>query len=557
VQINRRTFLGGAALATGVGIAANAARASQYAGGSKSQRKSLKLLESYIAEHRAAWGIPGMTLAVVTREGFSGFVQSGLANVEKEIEVRPDHLFQIGSISKMFTALAAWSLIDEGKLSPDTKLVSVLKGLSIKGGKTITLQHLLNHTAGLPADSAIFPEGGLWSGFEPGTDWSYSNSGYQLAGDMASAVDGRLYPALVEARVLTKIGMTHSVPALRIADRPRHAQGYEPALTDRLNVRPCAMTPSPWVDSDSPAGCIAATANDMAVFMRYLLDLGAGKGGPVLSDAAAVRFLSEPVDGWGPGAKYGNGVARIEIDGRSYLHHTGGMVSFCSALHVDVEAGVAAFASANVHYSLNYRPSRVTAYACELLRSIQVRAPFPTAKPARAALDNPERFAGKFTAENGDNFEIIASAEKIFLQRDGRESPLDPVAASLFSSTEPDFSVTGIAFDLQGDSAVRAWIGDQEYARDPASGYRPPTASELAVLAGRYDNDDRWAGPLYVYARDGALWIGNAEKLKQFGDGEWRFGDGTSPERIKFDGFVNRRPQRLLFSGTPYIRRFS
>lgn len=555
MDVNRRIFLGAAAVATG--SLSSAARASQSLGGGKASKKALKLLEAYMAEHRAAWGIPGMTLAVVTREGFSGFAQSGLADIDKDVEVRPDHLFQIGSISKMVTALAAWSLIDEGKLSPDTRLEEALRGFSVRGGKAIALQHLLNHTSGLPSDSAIFPEGGLWTGFDPGTNWSYSNSGYQLAGDIASAADGRLYPAMVEARVLSKLGMARSVPALRIADRHRYAQGYEPALTDRLIPRPGAMTPSPWVDSDSPAGCIAATPEDMAIFMRFLLELADGKGGAVFSDAAARRFLADPVDGWGPGARYGNGIARVEVDGRKYLHHTGGMVSFCSALHVDAEAGVAAFASANVHYALNYRPSRVTTYACELLRAIGAKAPAPAPKPAKAGLENPARFAGVFTAESGDRFEIAAGAETLSLRRNGRESGLDQASGTLFATTEPDFAVTGVAFDLDGDKAVRAWIGGAEYARDSTGGYRPPAPADLAALAGRYDNDDRWAGPIYVYARDGALWIGNAEKLTPLGKGEWRLGDETSPERIRFDGSVNGRPQRLMFSGTPYVRRFS
>ncbi len=559
MEINRRHFLGAATLAAGAGVyaATSAARASQAEGGGKAEKRALKAIESYMAEHRAAWGVPGMTLAVVTREGFSGFVQSGLADIDKGIEVGPQHLFQIGSISKMFTALAAWSLIDEGKLSPDTRLEAALAGLSVRDGKSITLQHLLNHTAGLPADSAIFPEGGLWTGFAPGSNWSYSNSGYALAGMMVEAADGRLFPGAVDARVLKKLGMAQSVPAIRVGDRARYAQGYEPALTDRLNFRPGAMSPSPWVDSDSPAGCLSATPGDMAIFMRFLFGLADGKGGAVFSDETAKRFLADPADGWGPGAKYGNGVARISIDGRTYLHHTGGMVSFCSALHVDAEAGVAAFASANVHYALNYRPSRVTTYACELLRAVRAKALVPTPKPAKPPLDNPERFAGTYAAANGDRFEIVAGDGKISMRRNGAQTALESAAASLFVSADPDFAITGLAFDLEGDKAVRAWRGDVEYARDPANGYRPPAPLALQALAGRYDNDDRWAGPIYVYARDGAVWIGNAEKLADLGNGEWRLGDESSPERIRFGGVLNGRPHVLYFSGVPYVRRFS
>ncbi len=559
MDVNRRIFLGSAVALAGATSSgtASAARAVQSEGGGKAEKRALKLIEAYMAEHRAAWGFPGMTLAVVTRDGFTGYAQSGLADVERGIEVRPDHLFQIGSISKMFTALAAWSLIDEGKLSPDMRLVDALNGISVRGGNAITLQMLLNHTAGLPADSAIFPERGLWTGFAPGANWSYSNCGYALAGLMAAAADGRPYPAMVKARVLDKIGMANAVPALRIADRARYAQGYEPALTDRLNLRPGAMTPAPWVDSDSPAGCIAATPADMAVFMQFLLGLAGGKGGAVFSDDTAKRFLADPVDGWGPGAKYGNGVARIEVDGRKYLHHTGGMVSFCSAMHVDAEAGVAAFASANVHYALNYRPNRVTTYACEIVRAVKGNVAAPAPKPAKPVLENPARFAGVFTDATGDAFEIVAGAGMISLKRKGRESAMELATGTLFATSDPDFAVTGVAFDIEGDAAERAWIGEKEFVRDLARGFRPPASAALRAMAGRYDNDDRWAGPLYVYARDGALFIGNAEKLTPLGKDEWRLGDETSPERIRFGGIVNGRPHVLYFSGVPYERRFS
>ena len=559
MDINRRHFLGAATAAAGLGAYAGAggARAAQTEGGGKAEKRALKAIEAYMAEHRAAWGIPGMSLAVVTRDGFAGFAQSGLADVERRIEFRPDHLLQIGSISKMFTALAAWSLIDDGRLSPETRLRDALSGLSVRDGKEITLQQLLNHTSGLPADSAIFPEGGLWTGFAPGTRWSYSNCGYALAGAIAAAADERLFPEIVEARVLAKLGMTGAKPALRVADRNRYAQGYEPALTDRLNPRPGAMTPSPWVDSDSPAGCLAATPADMALFMRFLLGLADGEGGAVLSNGAAKRFLADPVDGWGPGAKYGNGVARVTVDGRSYLHHTGGMVSFCSAMHVDAEAGVAAFASANVHYALNYRPNRVTTYACEMLRAVRSKLAAPARKPAKPPLEKPARFAGVFTALTGDSFEIVAGDEAISLRRSGRDSTMELATGTLFATTDPDFAITGVAFDIDGEKAVRAWIGDLEFVRDPAGGYRPPAPSALRAFAGRYDNDDRWAGPLYVYARDGALWVGNAERLTLLEGDEWRIGDDTSPERIHFGGFINGRPHLLYFSGVPYVRRFS
>ena len=559
MDLDRRAFMGGAILASGLAAACRPSEASPVGASVEPlpARDVLDPLRTYIKEHLAAWGLPGMTLAVVTRDGYEGIVTAGLADVERNTPVAPDDLFQIGSVSKMFTALAAWSLIDEGLLSPETKLLEALKGLQVRGGQDIRLQHLLNHTSGLPSDSAVFLEGGLWTGFTPGSDWSYSNCGYELAGKVAAAADGRPYPEMLKARVLDKIGMDNAVAALRVADRPRYAKGYEPALTDRLNPVPTDMAPTPWVDSDSPAGSIAATPGDMAKFLRFLLDLADGKGGGVFSDETATRFMADPVKGWGGTSSYGNGTARVEVNGRNYLHHTGGMVSFCSSLHVDPEAGVAAFASTNVHYSLDYRPKHVTLFACELMRAMMAGEPAPVPKPPRAPLDTPEQYAGTFTAVDGDRFEIAVAKGELRLRKNGRDNLLQRAAGNLFATAEPDHAVTGVVIETGNGRPVRAWCGEKEYVVETSDGYRPDSPEALRVLAGRYDNDDRWGGPLYVYVRDNKVLIGNLQELTPLKNGIWRYGDESSPERVRFDGYINGVPQRLIFSGTPFVRRFS
>ncbi|MEX0645762.1 MAG: serine hydrolase domain-containing protein [Parvularculaceae bacterium] len=556
MRIDRRAVLGGAAIVAGV--AASARASTRKEGGGPAHAKSLAALKTYVEMHRADWGLPGMTACAVTKTGFTGFVMSGLADVDRRVRVGPDHLFQIGSISKMLAALAIWSLVDEGKLSPEARVKDLLPTFPIRDGENITLQHLLNHTSGLPSDPPLIVDGGLWTGFSPGSRWRYCNTGYQMIGLIAAQADGRPFPECVEARVLKPLGMTQSVGAIRVADRERYARGYELAYSDRPPLSPGPMTPAPWIESENAAGCIAATPHDMSLFLRYLIDLAGGKGAPVLSDAAAAKFLADPADapGWREGATYGNGIVRLEIDGRKYLHHTGGMVSFSSSLHVDVEAGVAAFASANVHYGLAYRPRDVTIYACKLLHAAESGAAAPSPAPTRPKLEKPEQFAGVFTAASGDSFEIVAGGDRIFMRRNGRDSEMQGAGDGFFACREPGFDVTGLKFDVENDKAVRAWAGNVEYAADPAAGYRPPSPAALLALAGRYDSDDRWSGTTYVYARDGKLWLG-AEPLMPLANGEWRAGaEDWSPERVRFDGVVSGRPQRMLFSGFPFYRRF-
>ncbi|WP_395073561.1 serine hydrolase domain-containing protein [Hyphococcus sp.] len=552
--------MGGAIVAASLASAASAK--SWKSGGGRAQSKALSRLQNYADQHCADWGLPGMTACMVDREGFAGFVASGLADVDKKIPVGPDHLFHIGSITKMMTSLAAWSLIDEGKLSPDARLAELMPEISVRGGEEITLQQLLNHNSGLPNGAPLFMDGGLWTGSAPGTYWAYSNTGYRIAGKIIERVDGRLFPEVLEARVLRPIGMTHSEGALRKIDRPRHAQGYEPVLFDRPHARPGPVTAAPWVDYDGGAGCVAATVGDMALFLRFLIDLAGGKGGAVFSDETAVRFMTDPAPapGWDETAKYGNGIARIELDGRAYLHHTGGMVSFSSSLHVDPQAGVAAFASSNIHYAHNYRPRDVSHYACGLLRAAKESAEPPVPKPTKPEVKNPTQFSGAYIAENGDSFEVVATENALAVSRNDRVSKMQPIGGAYFVCDDPVFDEAGLEFEIENDKAVRAWSGGVEYLVDPSKGYIS-VPQDVKALEGLYDSDDRWGLPSRVYARGDKLCVKNAnyiETLTRLDNENWRPGsDAQTAEWIRFDSMINGKPQRMIGSGEVQLRRFS
>ncbi len=557
MKLDRRTFVGGGAVLAG--LASSARASTQKTGGGRAQAKALAAIEDYVEDHRAAWGIPGMTLCVVDREGLTGVVRSGFADVDRNIRVGPSHLFQVGSITKMMTGLAIWSLIDEEKLSPEARLVDLLPDLVIRNGDDITLQHLLNHTSGIPGSTPLILDGGLWTLFEPGSQWEYSNLGYRILGKIAAQADGRSYADCVEARVLHPIGMMESTGAMRSEDRHRYAQGYEPARMDRPVMHPGPMVEAPWVDYDGGAGCVASTGSDMASFLRFLMSLADGKGGPVLSDRAVAGLVTIAADapGWGDGVKYGSGIAQVEIDGRHYFHHTGGMVSFSSSLHVDREAGVAAFASCNVHYALNYRPRDITVHACELLRAARDGSAAPSPKPAKPAVENAAQYAGRFTAQNGDFVEIVAKGGQLKLHNGSRETNMQQIGENYFACDDDAFRMSGLEVEIDNDIAVRIWAGDMEYVADPTSGYRPSPPAEIHALAGQYYSDDRWEIPIRIYARDGILKLKSVnffDTMTPLDDGAWRMGD--SEHRARFDGMIDGKPQRLQISGSQYERRF-
>ena len=298
MKLNRRLVLGaGAAMFAAAGTAEAATRS---VGGGRAHHTVLSALSRYAEQHVRDWGLPGMTVCVVDRDGYAGFITSGYADLDRRTRVNSEHLFQIGSISKVFTALTLYSMHQDGKLAPNARVRQVLPEIAIANANDVTLQHLLNHTSGLPGNAPAVPDGGLWSGFTPGEHWHYSNTGYELLSRAIAQADGKQFHEAVEARVLRPLGMNNSSAAIRSGDRARYAQGYETLYADRPSFRPGPRAPAPWVNVESGAGSVAATSGDMAIFLRYLLELAQGRGGSVLSDANAAAFMADPAaaPGW-------------------------------------------------------------------------------------------------------------------------------------------------------------------------------------------------------------------------------------------------------------------
>ena len=118
-----------------------------------------------------------------------------------------------------------------------------------------------------------------------------------------------------------------------------------------------------------PLGCIASTPGDMARYARMLLNHGQGPHGRIVSEQSFALMSTPHIKApeFSQTASYGYGIAVDTLDGHKILRHTGGMIAFASSIHVDLDGGVAAFASINAMQG--YRPTAVTEYAARLLRA--------------------------------------------------------------------------------------------------------------------------------------------------------------------------------------------
>ena len=541
-------------------------------------------LDAYIAAYMPAMNAPGMTMGLTDTGATLRTAGYGFANIDQKIAVNPDHLFQIGSITKSFVALVLLQLRDEGKLDLQKPILDYLPGLPIVTEfGTITTHHLLTHTSGLPDNLGVFssdPNARLVQGFKPGEHFHYCNAGFDILGLLAAKLDGRPWRKCVQAHILDPLEMTSTTAVITTASRDRQAIGYEPYWGDQEYPRQGKLAPAPNLVMDDTAGCIASTPGDMARYLRMLLNRGAGPKGRIVSEEAFALFSLPYIkaEEFSPTASYGYGVAVDTLDGHKILRHTGGMVAFASSMHVDLDGGVAAFASINAMQG--YRPIAVTEYAVRLLRAQHESKPL-LATPALADpldVDNASDYAGLFAASDRRTLAFTARGKRLILMNGSEAIPLQHVGGDVFLSTvagrfaahaltfarkqAEGAAPNGAAGTPESVDAKKSWLPVVEvsYGGDwfASAGYSGPrkfdTPAEYPAYVGRYHNGNAWGGDVEVYVLKGQLAV-SGDRLTQIGGALFRPGDEPwAPETAEFLHVFEGKAMLLKLAGMDFFR---
>jgi CubicO group peptidase (beta-lactamase class C family) len=549
MNISRRAFTGGAlgaALGTQLALPA-------LAQNRRNEAAALAAIRAYGEAHRAYFGLPGMTLGVVTADGRRTVLNFGYANADARTPITAATLFQVGSISKLMIAAVLHQFAAEGRLRLTDRVSTLLPEVPLSRGNAIEIQHLLDHVAGLPSDTPMFAPGGLWTAYAPGQHWHYSNTGYEILGKLAEHVGGKPLRQLLRERIFAPLGMSRTRGAIIGADRPLYAQGYEAADPVAVFARGVPLAPAPWVDVTFGAGCVASTADDMMALLLSVAGAAQGRGGLGLSAQQARLFATHAVPTDTPGMTYGNGLMHVGQAGRAYLHHTGGMLSFSSSFHVDVASGVGAFASASIGAFAEYRPRLLTLFAVDALTSASAGRPLPAPMRLQPQLGNAASYVGRYAGPAG-TFEVRLG-NPLSIVASGTAAALEPEQDEVFRTAHPSFRQYSLMFDRSGGAVTAAYFGPNSYLREGAGGTLAPADPALARLAGRYIDDDPWFPPSPVVERGGKLWIGTETPMTKIGDNLWRVGkESWSPERASFADLLDGRPQTFVFSGVRFAR---
>lgn len=543
--LNRRDFTGGA-----LGLALGSQLAFPALAQPPRLSAAIAAIRSFAEAQRTFFNLPGLTVGL-TAGGFSTALNLGFADRDTRSPITPDTLFQIGSISKVMTALVIHQMAAEGRLSLAQRVSDVLPVLQLPAGNTITVQHLLDHVAGLADSPPVF--GPLWTAYAPGAHWHYSNSGYDVLGKIAEHAGGKPLAALMQERIFAPLGMRRSRGAIVGADRLLYAQGYEAADQTAAYARGVPLAPAPWVDVTFGAGNVGSTSDDMVRFMRALFEAVQGRAALGLSAQQAKLLTAHAVPSDTPGMSYGNGLMHVGNQGRSYLHHTGGMVSFSSAFHLDVASGAGAFVSTNLSAFAEYRPRQISRYAVDVLTDAIAGRPLSMPPPIDMPLVSAASYAGGFVGPSGA-FDVRAGNPLTIVTRQGSAS-LQHWGGDVFRTTHPQFRQFSLVFERTRGYVTGASWGPNSFTKQGLPRQAPASNPALAKLAGRYVNDDPWFGTAVVVERGGKLWIGTETPMTSIGDNLWRVGPQSwTPERGSFADFIDGRPHTFILSGVKFLR---
>ncbi len=360
-------------------------------------------------------GVPGASVAVLKGRRVVAATAAGVTNIDTRVPVTTDAVFQIGSITKVFTATLIMQLVDDGLLSLDIPVIEYLPEFRVADRatrRTVTARHLLSHTSGIDGD--FFPDSGrgddsiarllqmstlLPSLFPLGTKMSYCNIGFAVLGRLIEVLRRQTYDQAMRARIFEPLGMHHAMTLPEDSLRYRCAIGHvpDPKHPKRLMTAPLTHLS---LGQKSAGSTPAMSASDLLKFVAAHLDRGR-IGGPKRSErllsatsVAAMqrsqvrlqKFAPYGITGWGLGWSL------LNRDGHKAIGHDGGTIGQYAFLRVSPQHRVAVALLTNGGNAADLYKELF-----EELFSAAIRRPEPELPPVNRTLHpKPARYIGRY-----------------------------------------------------------------------------------------------------------------------------------------------------------------
>jgi len=323
-------------------------------------------VDDYVKSEMQRQHIPGLSLLVakngniVQSEGF------GLANVELQVPVKPETVFQSGSVGKQFTATAVMMLVEAGKVCLDDPLAKYFKDAPASW-KQVTVRELLSHTAGFgdypekfnfrkdwTEDELLKLVEGMPLAYPPGTNWKYSNLGFLTLGVLIHRVTGEFYGDFLQQRIFQPLGMT----ATRIISEsdivPNRAAGYRLVKGELKNQEWVAPAMNTTADGSLYFTTLDLAKWDAALYTERLLKQ---------SSLDQMWTVAKLKNGQPNKGHYGFGWFIDVRNGHRCIHHDGSWQGFETAIDRYVDDHLTVIALTNL---AGAQPGKITQHVAEM-----------------------------------------------------------------------------------------------------------------------------------------------------------------------------------------------
>ena len=344
----------------------------------------------------------------------------GKANLELDVDMSTNNIFEIGSNTKQFTAVAIMMLAEEGKLNLNDTITKYFNDYPTHG-HTIKIHHLLSHTSGL----ASFTSSDEWYEnrnnemtqeefmnlfkktpmlFAPGEKYYYSNTGYFLLGMIIEKISEKPYNDYIDENIFKKVGMKNSTFMNKHKIIKNRAMGHD-KIKDKF------IKSDEMLDSHAySAGAILSTTYDLYLWNRAIV-----QNKLISKESKELAFTNYEISN-GKYANYGYGWAINEINGTSTIEHSGGTFGSLSNLIYLPENDVFVVLLSNCVCSS-------TDFISTKMAAIAINKPYDNSKINKTKISSSfkEEFVGTYKFDNGSTRVITKENNQIFSQLTNRD----------------------------------------------------------------------------------------------------------------------------------------
>lgn len=386
---------------------------------------------------------PGATVLVAKQGKIIYHKAFGLANIELQVPMKPNNVFEIGSITKQFTSVAILMLMEQGKLTIQDEITKFIPDYPTHG-KKITIHHLLNHTSGIKSYTSMnlseiaakdmtptelinyFKNEPM--DFDPGEKWLYNNSGYIILGFIIEKISGQSYEGFVEQNIFTPLAMNNSYYGSKREVIKNRASGYQ-TREGYVNSAYLSMT-LPYA-----AGSLMSTVEDLHKWQNAV-------NTNVLVKAETIKkaFQNTTLNNGKP-TYYGYGWSVNEIKGIPTIEHGGGIFGYTSyQIYIpeeDVHAAILTNCNCNSPTDITIR-----------IAAIAIDKPYGKEKIADVSASALKKLTGVYEFEDGAVRSISLKDGQLYSQRDaGKKFKIFPKTENTFFFED---SFSEILFNTDG-----------------------------------------------------------------------------------------------------------